>query len=68
MLVKVTIQAQSPSAELRLSHKIIKHWASPTPSCRQESSSILTVNFPMYRLDLEKAEEPEIKSPTSVGS
>ena len=27
-----------------------------------------TKNFLMYRLDLEKAEEPEIKLPTSVGS
>ena len=27
-----------------------------------------TENFQMYRLDLEKAEEPEIKLPTSVGS
>ena len=27
-----------------------------------------TVNFHMFKLDLEKAEEPEIKMPTSVGS
>ena len=27
-----------------------------------------TVNFQMFKLVLEKAEEPEIKSPTSVGS
>ena len=27
-----------------------------------------TVNFQMFRLDLEKAEEPEIKLPTSIGS
>ena len=27
-----------------------------------------TVNFQMYKLDLEKAEEPEIKLQTSVGS
>ena len=26
------------------------------------------MNFQMYKLDLEKAEEPEIKLPTSVGS
>ena len=25
-------------------------------------------NFQMYKLDLEKAEEPEIKLPTSIGS
>ena len=27
-----------------------------------------TVNFHMFKLDLEKAEEPEVKLPTSVGS
>ena len=31
-------------------------------------NSMLTVNFQMFKLDLEKAEEPEIKLPTSVGS
>ena len=31
-------------------------------------SSTWTKNFQMSKLDLEKAEEPEIKLPTSVGS
>ena len=31
-------------------------------------SSTWTKNFQMYKLDLEKAEEPEIKFPTSAGS
>ena len=31
-------------------------------------SNMLTVNFQMSKLDLEKAEEPEIKLPTSAGS
>ena len=31
-------------------------------------SSTWTVNFQMFKLDLEKAEEPEIKMPTSIGS
>ena len=31
-------------------------------------SSMWTENFQMYMLDLEKAEEPEIEMPTSVGS
>ena len=31
-------------------------------------NSMWTVNFHMVKLDLEKAEEPEIKLPTSVGS
>ena len=30
--------------------------------------SMLTMNFQMFKLDLEKAEESEIKLPTSVGS
>ena len=33
-----------------------------------EWGAIWTVNFQMFKLDLEKAEEPEIKLPTSVGS
>ena len=31
-------------------------------------SNMWTVNFQMFKLDLEKAEEPEIKLPTSAGS
>ena len=31
-------------------------------------SSTWTENFQMYKLDFEKAEEPEIKLPTFVGS
>ena len=31
-------------------------------------NSMLTMNFQMFKLDLEKAEEPEIKLPTSSGS
>ena len=31
-------------------------------------NSTWTVNFQMFKLDLEKAEEPEIKLPTSIGS
>ena len=31
-------------------------------------SSTLTVNFQMFKLVLEKAEEPEVKLPTSAGS
>ena len=33
-----------------------------------EPLSVLTMNFQTFKLDLEKAEEPEIKLPTSVGS
>ena len=31
-------------------------------------NNMWTKNFQMYKLDLEKAEEPEVKLPTSVGS
>ena len=31
-------------------------------------NSIWTENFQMFKLDLEKAEEPEIKLPTAIGS
>ena len=31
-------------------------------------NSVWTENFQMYKLDLEKAQEPEVKLPTSVGS
>ena len=31
-------------------------------------NNMRTVNFQMFRLVLEKAEEPEIKLPTSIGS
>ena len=31
-------------------------------------SGMCTKNFQMFKLDLEKAEEPEIKLPTSIGS
>ena len=34
----------------------------------QASTVQRTMNFQMFKLDLEKAEEPEIKLPTSIGS
>ena len=33
----------------------------------KSNSSMWNENFQMFKLDLEKAEEPEIKLPTSVG-
>ena len=35
---------------------------------RKSSKSTRNKNFQMFKLDLEKAEEPEIKLPISVGS
>ena len=37
-------------------------------SFKLDFSSTLTENFQMYKLDIEKEEDPEIKLPTSVGS
>ena len=34
---------------------------------QQYVNSMWTENFHMFKLDLEKAEEPEIKLPTSIG-
>ena len=40
-------------------------WGGLTNNCEK---FIWTVNFQMFKLDLEEAEEPEIKLPTSIGS
>ena len=53
-----------------LSHRT-KTWLGKLPFSILLSAafnSTWTVNFQMFKLDLEKAEEPEIKLPTSVGS
>ena len=42
--------------------------ASKSKSFKLGFNSTWTQNFQMYKLDLEKAEEPEIKLPTSIGS
>ena len=53
------------TAQLHSSHTLVK-------SCSKFSkpgfNSTWTVNFQMFKLVLEKAEEPEIKLPTSAGS
>ena len=48
---------------LKLLHKCI-HLTFSKPGL----NSMWTVNFQMFKLDLEKAEEPENKLPTSIGS
>ena len=53
------------TAQLHSSHMLAKSCSKfPNPG----SKSMCTVNFQMYKLDLEKAEGPEIKLLTSVGS
>ena len=53
------------TAQLHSSHMLVK-------SCSKFSkpgfSNMWTVNFQMFKLVLEKAEEPEVKLPTSTGS
>ena len=53
------------TAQLYSSHTLAK-WCSKFS--KPGSNSMWTVNFQMFKLDLEKAEEPEIKFPTSTGS
>ena len=51
------------TTQLYSSHTLVKLKIS-----KWHCNSKWTVNFLMFKLDLEKAEEPEIKSPTSTGS
>ena len=53
------------TAQLHSSHTLVK---SCSELSKQGFSSMWTVNFHMFKLVLEKAEEPEIKLPTSTGS
>ena len=52
-------------AQLHSSHTLVK-WCSKFS--KPGFSNMWTVNFQMFKLVLEKAEEPEIKLPTSAGS
>ena len=53
------------TTQLHSSHMLAK-WCSKFS--KPGFNSTWTVNFQMFKLDLEKAEEPEIKLPTSAGS
>ena len=53
------------TAQLYSSHTLVKQCLKFSKS---DFNNTGTVNFQMFKLDLEKAEEPEIKWPTSVGS
>ena len=55
---------------LKLSHNCdsFEHYASKVMLKILQASTVMwTMNFQMFKLDLEKAEEPEIKLPTSIG-
>ena len=53
------------TAQLHSSHMLAKSWSKFS---KPGFNSTWMVNFQMFKLGLEKAEEPEIKLPTSVGS
>ena len=53
------------TAQLFSSHRLANN-AQNSPS--QASTVCETMNFQMFKLDLEKAEKPEVKLLTSVGS
>ena len=53
------------TAQLHSSHMLAKYCSKFS---NPDFNSTRTVNFQMFKLDWEKAEEPEIKLPTSVGS
>ena len=53
------------TTQLHSFHMLARHCSK---SLKLGFSNTLTENFQMYKLDLEKAEESEIKLPTSAGS
>ena len=53
------------TTQLHLFHMLVR---SCSKSFKLGFNSMWTKNFQMFKLDLEKAEEPEIKSPTPAGS
>ena len=46
----------------------LTHEQSNAENSSSQASTVNEPNFQMFKLDLEKAEEPEIKLPTSIGS
>ena len=53
------------TAQFHSSHRLVEQCSKFS---KPGFSNTWTVNFQMFKLDLEKAEEPEIKLPTSTGS
>ena len=53
------------TTQLHLSHTLVKQFSKFS---KPGFSNTWTMNFQMFKLVLEKAEEPEIKLPTSTGS
>ena len=53
------------TAQLHSSHILAKYWSKFS---KPGFNSMWPRNFQMFKLDLEKEEEPEIKLPTSIGT
>ena len=53
------------ATQLHLSHTVVKQCSKFS---KPGFNNTWTMNFQLFKLDLEKAEEPEIKLPTSIGS
>ena len=55
------------TTQLHTSHMLVKE-CFKKKSSKPGFNSMRTVNFQMFKLDIEKAKEPEIKLPTFTGS
>ena len=53
------------TTQLHSSHTLAKEYSKIT---KPGFNGMWTVNFQLFKMDLERAEEPEIKLPTSIGS
>ena len=62
---KVMPKSAQTTTQLHSYHMLVKECSKFS---KPGFNSMWTVNFQMFKLDLEKAEEPEIKLPTSTGS
>ena len=70
---KASFHSISKEGKLQRMFNVLYSWAHMlvrlcSKSFKLSFNSAWTENFQMYKLDLEKAEEPEIKLPTSDGS
>ena len=63
LFIAIPKKAQT-TTQLHSSHMLVKESKFSNPGF----TNTWTVNYQMFKLDLEKAEEPEIKLPTSTGS
>ena len=62
---KINAKECSHYCTMHSSHTLAKEWSKFS---KPGFNSTGTVNFQMFKLNLEKAEEPELKLPTSIGS